>query len=58
MIPWGRCNMALLLFLDWISPYDTIKLISRTMELWERVVEHHLRMMTTVFENHFGFMPC
>jgi hypothetical protein len=27
------------------------------MNLWERVIEHHLRKLTTVSKNQFGFMP-
>lgn len=27
------------------------------MKLWERVIEHRLRMVTTVSEKQFGFMP-
>jgi Reverse transcriptase (RNA-dependent DNA polymerase) len=30
--------------------------MSHTMKLWERVVENHLRKLTTVFKNQFGFM--
>jgi Reverse transcriptase (RNA-dependent DNA polymerase) len=26
------------------------------MKLWERVIEHHLRKLTTVSKNQFGFM--
>ena len=37
--------------------YRGIKLMSHTMKLWERVIEHRLRMLTTVSENQFGFMP-
>lgn len=33
------------------------KLMSHNMKLWERVVEHRLRVMTTVSENQFGFIP-
>jgi Reverse transcriptase (RNA-dependent DNA polymerase). len=39
------------------SNYRGIKLMSHTMKLWERVIEHRLRMETTVSENQFGFMP-
>jgi Reverse transcriptase (RNA-dependent DNA polymerase) len=31
--------------------------MSRTMKLWERVIEHRLRKLITVFKNQFGFMP-
>jgi hypothetical protein len=27
------------------------------MKLWERIIEHHLRGVTNVTENQFGFMP-
>ena len=37
--------------------YRGIKLMSHTMKLWERVIEHHLRRMTSVTKNQFGFMP-
>ena len=37
--------------------YRGIKLMSHTMKLWERVIEHRLRRMTTISENQFGFMP-
>ena len=39
------------------SNYRGIKLMSHTMKLWERVIEHRLRVETTVSENQFGFMP-
>ena len=31
--------------------------MSHTMKLWERVIEHRLRMLTRVSEKQFGFMP-
>ena len=34
-----------------------IKLMSHTMKLWERVIEHRLRAITQVSMNQFGFMP-
>jgi hypothetical protein len=37
--------------------YCGIKLMSHTMKLWERVIEHRLRRMTSVTKNQFGFMP-
>lgn len=37
--------------------YRGIKLMSHTMKLWERVIEHRLKRETRVFENQFGFMP-
>ncbi|EMS53784.1 IAA-alanine resistance protein 1 [Triticum urartu] len=39
------------------SNYRGIKLMSHTMKLWERVIEHRLRRMTSVTKNQFGFMP-
>jgi hypothetical protein len=30
---------------------------SHMMKLWERVIEHHLRRVTSVTQNQFGFMP-
>ena len=39
------------------SNYRGIKLISHTMKLWERVIEHRLRQKVTISENQFGFMP-
>jgi hypothetical protein len=37
--------------------YRGIKLMSHTMKLWERVIEHRLRKLTTPPKNQFGFMP-
>jgi hypothetical protein len=37
--------------------YQGIKLMSHTIKLWERIIEHHLRGVTNVTENQFGFMP-
>jgi hypothetical protein len=37
--------------------YRGIKLTSHTMKLWERVIEHRLRIATSVTQNQFGFMP-
>jgi hypothetical protein len=37
--------------------YRGIKLMSHTMKLWERVIEHRLRGMTHIIMNQFGFMP-
>jgi hypothetical protein len=37
--------------------YRGIKLMSHTMKLWERIIEHRLRGVTNVNENQFGFMP-
>ena len=36
--------------------YRGIKLMSRTMKLWERFIEHRLRRMTSMTKNQFGFM--
>jgi hypothetical protein len=37
--------------------YRDIKLMSHTMKLWERVIEHRLRGMTHITMNQFRFMP-
>jgi hypothetical protein len=37
--------------------YQRIKLMSHTMKLWERIIEHHLRGVTNVTENQFDFIP-
>ena len=37
--------------------YRGIKLMSHTMKLWERVIEHRLRRVTSVIQNQFEFMP-
>jgi hypothetical protein len=37
--------------------YRGIKLMSHTMKLWERIIEHRLRGVTNVTKNQFGFMP-
>uniref|UniRef100_A0A8I7BIV4 Reverse transcriptase domain-containing protein n=1 Tax=Hordeum vulgare subsp. vulgare TaxID=112509 RepID=A0A8I7BIV4_HORVV len=37
--------------------YRRIKRMSHTMKLWERVIEHRLRRLTSVTKNQFGFMP-
>jgi Reverse transcriptase (RNA-dependent DNA polymerase) len=37
--------------------YRGIKLMSQSMKLWERVIEHRLRKLTMVSKNQFGFMP-
>jgi hypothetical protein len=37
--------------------YQGIKLMSHTIKLWERIIEHRLRGVTNVIENQFGFMP-
>jgi hypothetical protein len=37
--------------------YRGIKLMSHTMKLWKREIEHRLRRVTNVTKNQFGFMP-
>jgi succinate dehydrogenase/fumarate reductase flavoprotein subunit len=37
--------------------YQGIKLMSHTMKLWDRVIEHRLRGMAHITMNQFGFMP-
>lgn len=37
--------------------YRGIKLLNHTIEVWERAKEMRVRRGTSVFENHFGFMP-
>ena len=37
--------------------YRGIKLMSHTMKLWEKVIEHRLRVETSISERQFGFMP-
>ena len=32
-------------------------MISHTMKLWESVIEHRLRRVTSVTQNQYGFMP-
>jgi len=34
--------------------YHGIKLMSHTMKLWKRVIEHHLRRVASVTQNQFG----
>jgi hypothetical protein len=36
--------------------YRGIKLMSHTIKLWERIIEHRLRGVTNVTKNQFGFM--
>jgi hypothetical protein len=36
--------------------YHVIKLMSHTMKLWERIIEHRLRRVTRVTQNQFGFV--
>jgi hypothetical protein len=33
-----------------------IKVMSHTMKLWERIIEHYLTEVINVIENQFGFM--
>ncbi len=44
-------------YLQSCSNYRRIKLMSYTMKLWERFVEHRLRHDTSISLNQFGFMP-
>jgi hypothetical protein len=37
--------------------YRGIKLMSHTMNLWEIVIEHRLKKLTTVSKNQVDFMP-
>jgi hypothetical protein len=37
--------------------YRGIKLMSHTMKLWERIIEHRVRGMVHITMNQFGFMP-
>jgi hypothetical protein len=37
--------------------YQRIKLMSHTMKLWERIIEHRLRGVTNITKNQFDFMP-
>ncbi|KAG5572153.1 hypothetical protein H5410_061919 [Solanum commersonii] len=37
--------------------YGSIKLLSHTMEVWERVVEIRMRKGVSISDNQFGFMP-
>jgi hypothetical protein len=37
--------------------YRMIKLMSHTIKLWKRMIEHRLRGVTNVTKNQFGFMP-
>ena len=39
------------------SNYRGIKLISHTIKLWEKVIEHRLREHAKIVENQLGFMP-
>ena len=34
-----------------------IRLRGHTMKLWERVVEHRIRVIVEICEKHYGFMP-
>jgi hypothetical protein len=36
--------------------YRGIKLMSHTMKLWERLIDHRLRHVTTIKDNQCGFM--
>jgi hypothetical protein len=37
--------------------YRGIKLMSHTIKLWERIIEHRLRGVINITKNQFGFMP-
>ena len=37
--------------------YRGIKLMSHTMKLWEKVIEHRWRLKTRISERQCGFMP-
>jgi Reverse transcriptase (RNA-dependent DNA polymerase) len=37
--------------------YREIKLMSHTVNLWERVIEHRLRKLITVSKNQLSFIP-
>jgi hypothetical protein len=37
--------------------YRGIKLMSHTMKIWEKVIDHRLRVETSIGESQFGFMP-
>jgi hypothetical protein len=37
--------------------YRGIKLMSHTIKLWARIIDHLLRGVTNITENQFGFMP-
>jgi hypothetical protein len=37
--------------------YQGIKLMSHTIKLWERIIEHRLRGVNNVTEKQFSFMP-
>jgi hypothetical protein len=37
--------------------YRGIKLINHAMKLWQRVIDHHLRKLTTISKKQFDFMP-
>ena len=39
------------------SNYRGIKLIGRTMKLWERIIERRLRRDLTFCNQQYGFMP-
>ena len=36
--------------------YRSIKLLSHTMKMWERVIERRIRQETVIRKNQFGFM--
>jgi hypothetical protein len=59
MLDEWRCSILVLIFKNKGSytNYRRIKLISHTMSLWERIIEHRLMGVTNVTENQFGFIP-
>jgi hypothetical protein len=57
---WRRCILVPIVKnkedIQSYTNYRGIKLMSYTMKLWERVIEHRLRKLTTVPKNQFDFM--
>ena len=56
---WRRSILVLIFKNKGDEPYDEadgIKLMSHMMKLWERVIEHRLRRVTSVTQNQFGFI--
>jgi len=61
----ARSNKSIVLDLDRIifniaqncNNYRSIRLLSHTIKLWERVIEGRLRAGIKISKNHFGFMP-
>ena len=42
---------------QWCGNYRGIKLISRTMKIWERIIEARLRDSVEISKQQYGFMP-